>query len=276
MSEFEIVSLRSGIKSLRLVENQETFHPGIGPMAEARILHVEQQKLVERCSIPGKFVIWDVGLGAAANAVAAIEALLGCKADVEIHSFDKTIAPLEFALEHANDLDYLLPHRACLAQLIVSNSCPLSSNISWYLHRGDFREQMLRSDLPSPHAVFYDPYSSVSNQEMWTLDHFSELRRRLDEKVPCLLTNYTASSAIRVTWLMAGFYVGIGSGVGKKAETTVASNHIALLERPLASSWLATRPSSQSSAPLRNARHVAETISAADFEVLRRQAQFLL
>jgi len=274
MSEFEIVNLRSGIKSLRMIANQETFHPGIGPMAEARILHVEQQNLVERCSVPGRFVIWDVGLGAAANAVAAIEALMGCKAQVEIHSFDKTLAPLEFALAHAEDLDYLLPHRESIAHLLAHDTARVSESISWFLHRGDFQDQMMRPELPSPHAVFYDPYSSVSNQEMWTLDHFTRLRNRLDDSVPCLLTNYTGSSAIRVTWLMAGFYVGIGAGVGKKAETTVASNRIELLERPLPKTWLATRPASQSSAPLRNVQHVAKAISPADFAVLSAQGQF--
>lgn len=274
MSEFEIVSLKSGIKSLRMVANQETFHPGIGPMAEARILHVEQQRLVERCRRPGPFIIWDVGLGAAANAIAAIEALLGCQADVEIHSFDKTLAPLEFARAHSDDLDYLAPHQDLIQSLLHNNRAQVSPNIQWYLHSGDFREEMLRPDLPSPHACFYDPYSSVSNQEMWTLDHFTKLAKRLDNDTPCLLTNYTGSSAVRVTWLMAGFYVGVGAAIGRKAETTVASNHLSLLEQPLSIEWLAKRQVSQSSAPLRDAQHLAATISDADFAILGSQAQF--
>ncbi|MBC7533597.1 MAG: methyltransferase [Oligoflexus sp.] len=274
MSEFEIVSLRSGIKSLRMVANQETFHPGIGPMAEARILHVEQQRLVERCSQPGKFVIWDVGLGAAANAVAAIEALIGCAADVEIHSFDKTLSPLEFALANQDDLDYLVPHQVLIQTLLEKKIAQVRPNISWHLHLGDFREVMLRKDLPSPHACIYDPYSSVSNQEMWTLEHFKNLAKRLDPAVPCLLTNYTGSSAIRVTWLMAGFYVGVGASVGKKAETTVASNHLSLLDQPLSTEWLTKRQTSQSSAPLRETQHLAATISAEDFRELAGQSQF--
>ena len=274
MSEFEIVSLRSGIKSLRMVANQETFHPGIGPMAEARILHVEQQRLVERCSQSGKFVIWDVGLGAAANAVAAIEALIGCVADVEIHSFDKTLSPLEFALANQKDLDYLMPHQALIQTLLENKFAQVRPNISWHLHLGDFREVMLRKDLLSPHACIYDPYSSVSNQEMWTLEHFKNLAQRLDPAVPCLLTNYTGSSAIRVTWLMAGFYVGVGAPVGKKAETTVASNHLSLLDQPLSTEWLAKRQTSQSSAPLREAQHLAATINAEDFRELAGQSQF--
>ncbi|MBC7660335.1 MAG: methyltransferase [Chitinophagaceae bacterium] len=276
MSDFEIVHLRSGIKSLRQLSSQETFHPGIGPMAEARILHVDQQRIVERSARPGRFVIWDVGLGAAANAVAALEALLesGGEGIVEIHSFDKTLDPLAFALEHAEDLDYLLPHRELIETLIDEKYVRVNGRIQWFLHLGDFRDVMHDADLPSPHSVFYDPYSSVSNQEMWTLDHFRALRNRLGDDTPCLLTNYTGSSAVRVTWLMAGFYVGVGQGVGKKMETTVASNHLEMLKEPLSSNWLFKRQTSQSSAPLRDAQHQAQTISLADFENLSSQPQF--
>jgi hypothetical protein len=41
-----------------------------------------------------------------------------------------------------------------------------------------------------------------------------------------------------VTLLLAGFYVGIGASVGEKAETTVASNSLELIERPLGRDWL--------------------------------------
>jgi hypothetical protein len=109
---------------------------------------------------------------------------------------------------------------------------------------------------------------------MWTLEHFKNLAKRLDPAVPCLLTNYTGSSAIRVTWLMAGLYVGVGAGVHKKAETTVASNHLSMLDQPLSTEWLAKRKTSQSSAPLRGAQHLAATISEEDYAELAAQNQF--
>jgi hypothetical protein len=94
---FSLVTVASGAVSLRSLEHGETFHPVVGPMAEARSLHVAGSRIVERageCARP--FVIWDVGLGAAANAVAVIEALseARCPAHVELHSFDCTAAPL--------------------------------------------------------------------------------------------------------------------------------------------------------------------------------------
>src|ERR1700745_376973 len=94
---FELVTLKSGHKSLRLTDTLQTFHPGIGPSAEANILYVKEQQLVERCSKPGSFTIWDIGLGAAANAVTAIDALKDHVAQIEMHSFERTLGPLHFA-----------------------------------------------------------------------------------------------------------------------------------------------------------------------------------
>ena len=270
---FELVTLKSGIKSLRLVANQETFHPGIGPIAEARILHVQQQRLVERCAKPGRFIIWDVGLGAAANALCAIQALQHCPADVDMHSFDLTTAPLEFALRHAAELGYLEAHQKPIRHLLANGQVKLG-RLRWYLHRGDFRQEMLCPDLPSPNAVFYDPYSAAGNREMWTLEHFSKLRQRLDDHTSCLVTNYTRSTVMRVTWLLAGFYVGIGAAIGEKAETTVASNCLSTLERPLGRQWLQRIALSHSASPLREALQPLAPIAPEDWTRLLCHPQF--
>ncbi len=273
-SKFEIVELKSGIKSLRLIDNQETFHPGIGPVAEARILHVEQQRLTERLKKSGRLVIWDVGLGAAANAVAALEALKDCAGQVEIHSFDKTLEPLQFGLQHTEHLDYLAPYEPVLSRLLQDGVVQVNPRIRWYLHLGDFREQMLRTDLPVPQAIFYDPYSPSSNVEMWTLEHFKKLRQRLDGVPPCLLSNYTRSTLVRVTWLMAGFIVGVGTAIGDKEEATLASNSPVEIHRPLSREFLKKVYLSHASAPLRGQSYAIERISEEDFEVLQLSEQF--
>lgn len=272
-SQFELVTLKSGIKSLRLLANRETFHPGIGPLAEAEILHVRQQRLVERCATSGRFVIWDVGLGAAANSLAAIRALAGCRAEVELHSFDKTTAPLAFALGHATELEYLLGYEEAVSQLLATGQARLG-RLRWFLHTGDFREQMLRRDLPPPNAMFYDPYSAAGNREMWTLEHFSKLRLCLDDSVPCLVTNYTRSTVMRVTWLLAGFYVGVGASIGEKEQTTVASNRFEELASPLGADWFKRIAQSHSSSPLRETPLPLAPMPAEDWARLARHPQF--
>ncbi len=270
---FELVTLKCGLKSIRLSNTQQTFHPGIGPLAEANILHVQQQRLIERCSKPGKFIIWDVGFGASANAIVAIEALQNSIAEVEIHSFEKSLDPIHFALEHATELGYLLPHTESIRELIGEKTVQLSPKLKWHLHMGDFREEMHRPDIPPPNAIFYDPYSLTINVELWTLDFFEKLRKCLDDAVPCMMTNYTRSTVMRVTWLLAGFYVGVGATIGEKEETSIATNQLELLTQPLDRKWLERVRISQSATPIRE-QHMIQPISNEDFEQLLRHPQF--
>jgi tRNA U34 5-methylaminomethyl-2-thiouridine-forming methyltransferase MnmC len=273
--EFTIVTLKSGIKSLRSLQRNETFHPTSGPFSEATILHVDQQRLIERCSASKKFVIWDVGFGAAANALAAIAALQESETEIEIHSFDKTTAPMEFALVHARDLGYLLGHEERIIRLLSEGQVQVGANIRWRLHLGDFSLRLReKAELTPPNAVFYDPYSAATNPEMWTLEQFSFLKQRLDPASGCLLTNYTRSTAVRVALLLAGFYVGTGCVIGDKAETTVAANHLDLLEHPLDRAWLERVRNSTNAAPLREAVYSKSKITEADFELLLKSPQF--
>ncbi len=273
VDEYEIVTVASGARSVRSREHGETFHPVIGPMAEARTLHVEQQRLVERAAATrGDFVIWDVGLGAAANAVAVLEAFASreAAATIRLHSFDVSVAPLAFAVENAAALGYLADHRAAVAELLDSRRATAGA-VEWYLHVGDFRT--LHEGMPAPHAILYDPYSPKANPELWTLEHFAELFRSLDPERGCLWSNYTRSTAVRVTLLLAGFFVGRGAATGEKEETTLASNHADLLTAPLDRAWLQRVHRSTAAAPLRDGGS-AGPIAVEDWERLGAHPQF--
>ena len=270
-AEFQIVTVQSGDRSVRSLEFGETFHPVIGPMAEARALHVRGQRLVERAAAgQGTFIVWDVGLGAAANAVAVLE--LCADRCVEIHSFDRTSGPLAFALQHAAELEYLAPFRATIEMLLEKGRARLG-NIEWHFHRGDFGESMHRPGIPAPDAVLYDPYSPATNADMWTLEHFTRLHARLDPARPCLLTNYTRSTAVRVALLLSGFFVGCGHATGEKDQTTIAANASDLLEEPLPHSWLDRVMRSTRGAPLRLGK-AGSRIAADDLARLRAHPQF--
>jgi tRNA U34 5-methylaminomethyl-2-thiouridine-forming methyltransferase MnmC len=274
-SEYEMIEIQPGLHSLRSRTHRETFHPVVGPMVEAEALHVRQQRLVERaleCAEP--FIIWDVGLGAAANAIAALQAVHRIAAKVEIHSFDCTLGALEFAVERADQLPYVQAHQDTLATLLAAHRVDLD-NVHWQVHLGDFRDFIAEhsSTIPRPHAILYDPYSPKSNPELWYLDHFRNLHAALDPNRPCLLSNYSRSTAVRVTLLLAGFHVGYGAATGEKDQTTLASNFPALLSAPLDVEWLGRVSRSVRSAPLRR-ETPGPTISSGDFLLLKRHAQF--
>ena len=151
-----------------------------------------------------------------------------------MHSFDVTFGPLDFALKNRLALDYPCGYEPELAALRQDGTVLVrlihSGVARWQAHLGDFPALLEDTgELPAPHAVFYDPYSPTVNPEMWTLETFAALHARLRADTPCLLTTYTRSTAVRVTLLLAGFFVGVGGATGEKDETTVAANTPALL-----------------------------------------------
>ena len=259
---FTLVTVASGARSLRSLEHGETFHPVVGPMIEARGLHVEQSRLVARArEMRGPLVVWDVGLGAAANAVAVLEAFRGESAQVEMHSFDNTLEPLAFAREHAAELDYPTPWLPAIDALL-STCAAVAGSVHWHFHQGDFRKI---PTAPAPHAILYDPYSPAANPGLWTLEHFTRLRKVLAG--PCTLTNYSRSTAVRVTLALAGFFVGRGSATGEKDQTTIAATHRELLAAPLDAAWLGRVRRSTRGAALREGS-APGPISEEDFRAL--------
>jgi len=274
-AEFELVTVQSGACSLRSLNFGETFHPVVGPMHEAELLHVRQQRLAERAEAAGEtFIIWDVGLGAAANAIAVIDALQSIPATIELHSFECDLGALQFALKHAARLSYLVPHLSSLRELLATGSASIGA-IRWILHHGNFRQRLGSDSLPAPHSILFDPYSPSSNPELWSLEAFRALHRRLHPERPCLLTNYTRSTAVRVALLLAGFYVGHGIAVAEKDQTTIATNHFSLLDQPLGTDWLRRAHRSTRSAPPRDGDGSGGPISPEDWETLLEHPQFL-
>jgi len=234
---FDLVAVPGGALSLRSREHGETFHPGIGPMEEARLLHVAQHCLAQRIPARGPFVIWDVGLGAAANALAVIEAIAHASGapSVELRSFDQTLDPLRFALAHAAELQYPLPWKQQIERLIGDGAVQIGC-VLWRIELGDFRERVRDCPAPPPSAVLFDPYSPAANPGMWTREVFRAIRERAGPE--CTLTTYSRSTVTRVNLLRAGWCVGRGAATGEKTETTVAATRIELLRDPLRRDWL--------------------------------------
>jgi hypothetical protein len=128
--------------------------------------------------------------------------------------------------------------------------------------------------LPSPHAIFYDAFSSAKNPAMWTLEVFTNLFRLLDPARPCVLTTYSRSTMLRATLLLSGFFVGVGHATGLKEETTVAANSLDLIAQPLDQRWLERARRSDSAEPLRGSEYRKAPLSAESLEPLRAHPQF--
>jgi hypothetical protein len=103
--EFELVKTRLGVNSIRNIRVNEIMHNPVGPMVEADLLYVKQSNLAHRLiSGSDNLVLYDVGLGAAGNALAAInlaETLSSQETKtrkLHVISFEEDLNLLKFAL----------------------------------------------------------------------------------------------------------------------------------------------------------------------------------
>ena len=281
-SNYELVHLASGEYSLHSLAHGETFHPVIGPVAEAEALYVRQLCLVERLKKhSGEFVIWDVGLGAAANALTVLRATRDIACPIRLVSFDCTIEPLEFALQHAAALGYFGDYETQVRAILNQSGIQFTDGareVNWELHLGDFPAlltQPTARTLPKPHAILFDAFSPAKNPAMWTLPLFTNLFRLLDPQRPCALPTYTRSTIMRVTLLLAGFFVGVGHATGFKQETTIAANTLELLTEPLDHHWLDRARRSHSAEPMVEPVYQIAPLSVANWEKLQAHPQFM-
>lgn len=259
----------------------ETFHPVIGPVAEAQALYVKQLRLRERlASHKGEFVIWDVGLGAAANPITVLRATQDLPCSLRLISFDHTAEPLAFALEHTEHLQYLVGYENSLRQLLEQRHASLRNGdqqIEWEFHLGDFPtllKQPDTRDLPRPHAIMFDAFSPAKNPAMWTEPLFADIFRLLDPQRPCALPTYSRSTMLRVTLLLAGFFVGVGHATGEKEETTIAANTLELIEEPLDRRWLQRAHRSTSAEPMWESVYRQAPLAPETWEKLQQHPQF--
>ncbi len=302
-SRYQLVRLNNGICSVRSLADDETFHPVVGPVAEAEALYVNQLRLRERLqNHSGEFVIWDVGLGAAANALIVLRATREISCQIRLVSFDHTLEPLEFALKNADALGYFGGYKNHLQEFLRAHRVKFQDgpqSVNWELHLGDFpawlnsqlvgraspragfgklkaaREDARPTEMsPSPHAILFDAYSPARNPAMWTLPLFSNLFQVLDPRRPCAMPTYSRSTILRVTLLLAGFFVGVGHATGEKEETTIAANDLSLISEPLGRKWLDRARRSHSAEPMTRPIYRTAPLSAESWEKLQAHPQF--
>ena len=232
--DYEVHVAPEGFASIRQISSGETMHARTPPLEEARQLYVEPSRLAERLRAAGPgdaqpLVVWDVGLGAAANAMAAVrcyeeEAAVagGAGRAMRLVSFERDLDSLRLALAHHWDFPYLW-HGGPAG--VLKNGRWQSgkfAGLSWELVMGDFLESIgLAPVIAAPDVIFYDPFSGNADGRLWTWDAFRRLRAACGTRGAELFT-YSAATAVRGALLAAGWYVARGRGIGSRPETTVA------------------------------------------------------
>jgi queuine tRNA-ribosyltransferase len=237
---FEIVETRGGAAAVLDRSVGEVMHPVIGASAEAERLYVAQSRLRERLARPGPpLVLFDVGLGAGANALAALRAAREAGEAVralEVVSFERDTGALALAASDAGAPRLgLSPADVRAARALLATGLHREGRAAWRLVPGDARETLPAEAAPAE-VVFWDPFSPRRDPALWTVAAFSALRPRC---APGLgLFTYSTATAVRSALLLAGFWVGIGDPTGPKAGTTAAALARDELARPLDRRWL--------------------------------------
>ena len=186
LGAYEVLASPAGHASIRHRESGEIMHSRTAPEVEAKRLYIEQSRLEERLreATSEPLVIWDVGLGAAANSMAAIrcyEELADAGArlrPLKIVSFENDLDSLKLAFAHSDKFTYL--RHGAPASILAEGRWRSKRHpeLNWELVEGDFLD-VLENEIDAPDLVFYDMFSFKTQAREWTRGAFARLFERV-------------------------------------------------------------------------------------------------
>lgn len=214
------------------------MHSHIGPTREASEIYVQPSRLHDRAQDSQRrgesLVLYDVGMGTGANALAALAAYPTAPArPLHLLSIEPCLDAARAALAQA-DLFPFLQGQTDVFRTLLEQGRWESPDLSrrWELY--PTRLEDLPETLPRPELVYYDMHSPKVAPELWSRDAFARFR------ACSLLITYSAATRVRVALSEAGLEVGLGPGTAAKRETTHASGTGAILH-PLDREWFARK-----------------------------------
>ncbi len=247
---FTLLSRPNGTATLVDTENGQAMHSHIGPTLESNLVYAGQARVEDTLNAATAIhVLYDVGMGTAANVIATLERIRAkptASGTLSIVSFETKPAGLRATLGNLDAFPDLRPWVTPLESLLEKSEAHFHVGrveVHWRLVVGDFYAHL--ADAPVPDTLYYDFYAPKFAPELWSLEAFTRLREKIGDH-PAHLFTYAAATPVRLHLFAAGFYVGGGAPTSAKWETTIASTRFELLENPLSRSWLAKLETSES------------------------------
>jgi len=191
---------------------KEAYHSRSGALEEAF------KKYIEPCKIASGMKILDVCFGIGYNSAAAIHKILSEKGTLQIVALEYDRNVLN-NIQEVEVPDYLQAAYRIIQKAALQGSYD-DGAISLRILVGDAR-QTLQGIQDTFDAIFLDPFSTMKNPELWTVDFFKLLKETLHEQG--ILATYSSSAIVRGGLREAGFLIGNGPIIGRARPSTLAS-----------------------------------------------------
>ena len=194
-------------------EYDETYHSTSGALEEA------QKKFIEPCKIKEGMKILDIGFGLGYNIGMALQA----SKKLRIVSLEKD----PFVLRSLSSVQ--VPYWFINTYSIIKSAASHLEYHSGETHidilMGDAKEtirNIILDDSEKFDAVFLDPFSPSKNSELWSVEFFKEIKKRM--KKGAIMATYSCAGQVRRNLKEAGFNVLDGPIVGRRSPGTLAVN----------------------------------------------------
>lgn len=217
---FDIERNRAGFWTLvETALGREKMHPLGDPSREGLELYVRPTRIAQRLAENAEpLVVWDVGLGMGANALACVREARHAQAprELRIFSFENQVEGFRAVVAEQDRF----PHAADpAARNLCETAQHRETGLEWILLEGDYFDRS--KEAPAPDVIFFDPFSRNTNPRFWEMATFRELFHRCTNK-RAVLSTYANARAIRNAMTEAGWKVAVGPGFGNRDQTTLA------------------------------------------------------
>jgi queuine tRNA-ribosyltransferase len=216
----ELVFFPNGSVSVKPRGAHEPMHSPLGPWGDSQTFYIGpcrlEEKLSQRTREP--LVLWDLGMGLATNALAALEVFQSMappRRPIHIVSFERDLDGIRLALENLDHFPFLRANAALVGNLIANGRSDIragDATAHWSLTTGDFLGVSLDRS-PPPEIVLYDFYTPNLNPEPWTKTAFAKVYDaclpRKARGVDSELFTFSTAASTRTALAEAGFDVAV-------------------------------------------------------------------
>lgn len=183
------------------------YHSKSGAIEEAF------EKYAKPCNIKPGMVILDIGFGLGYNSLAALHVAQR----ISVIALEKDKEVLE-ELQNIEVPEYLKEEYEIVKEA-AKNLFYKDKDREIRIFLGD-ATKTIRFLHETFDAVFLDPFSLSDNTELWALDFFQEIIKRMNKN--SVLATYSCARMVRDNLRKAGFVVDDGPVVGDRRPSTLA------------------------------------------------------